>query len=211
MKYNPEQIAALAQYANKFAIPTFTLHAYKASDVVVDEDGYTKAHNADIDEIEVTPGALGVGIETLLSDNPGTDVTISSKVLFSGNVSHIPMLDMLIPIAEDKDTQKVVQLSIDIDRFLERTEAGTQFGPATVYKSGNSFHLYGLATIPIFESKWHKVAAAVMVCDRNHIADHAWLGFCLSRGESRLRLTAVQAKYRQLPTLYWKLDDQIVF
>ncbi len=225
--YNESQIGRLVAYAKKFKITHYTLHAYHASVDATDEGGYTKAHNEDVAELWVHAEMLGVGIENLLEDYPGTDITISSKVMVEGVEHHIPMLDLLIPSDADPAAFKVSELNCDIDSFMGRISAADgRLGPAVKYVSGNSFHFYG-QEYPLKTTGFLKMIAAVLVCDREHIADHAWLGFCLARGEFRLRLTAVQSKYKQLPTEFkprikasttifhngyrFNLDDEIPF
>ncbi len=208
MNYNPEQIAAFTRYGKIHGIKTFTLHAYKAEVGIVDEDGYTKAHNADVGEATSKPENLGPTIQNLLLDCPGTDVTISSRV-YTGKADceHMAMLDLVIPfnpndVDQHDQIDQIADLNVDIDRYGERIGLGTLFGPGTIYTSGNSFHMYGLTQPPMHENNFSKLVAAMLVCDHDKIADHAWLGFSLARGDFRLRLTAVQAKYKSLPAMY---------
>ncbi len=208
--YNPEQIARLTRYGLDYGVEKFTLHAYVSNHTVIDENGYTRALNADVGALSVQPVHLAQGIETLLLKHKGADVTISSKVSAREQECHIPMLDMLVPLHRDPDQQHVAELDTDVDRFLERTTQESElFGPCDIYVSGQSYHLYGLDHEPVAAELFPKLVAAVLVCDRDGLADHAWLGFALERGEFRLRLTAVQTKYSMVPTEYWDVDESM--
>ncbi len=205
--YNKDQIKKLTNYGHVQGVERFKLHAYISDPGIKDEDGYTKAYNADVAELSVQPAHLAQGIEDLLLQHPNTDVTISSKVMVNDSVRHIPMLDMKIPYVPGVHTNHISALNNDIDRFLEKSGAILHgFGPAAMYVSGHSFHLYGLERIPMSDTQFLKFVSAVLVCDHDLISDHAWLGFALQRQEFRLRLTAVQRKYTMIPTESWKTE-----
>lgn len=222
--YNEEQVNSLTRYAKRYNIAGLSLNAYVASDSKQDEDGYTKAHNADVGGVLASPDTIGIAIESLLKDHPGTDVTISSAVIVDGIVCHIPMLDYSIqlpkPITDNSavfrkiknmpaEECKVGTLISDVARFTEKSLGEDLWGPGRLYVSGHSYHTYGLCREPFPDQLFKAVVGSILVCDHNRIADHAWLGFSLQRGEFRLRLTAVQRKYTMLPTLIRDLPSTI--
>ncbi len=214
LKYNRRQVEMLSEFGKQNGVVAFKLHAYNnqlkmkrqggpldhlpfAFAQIVEEPNYTKAAKADVDWMEVSPTSLKEGVENLISKHPDCDVTISSKVNMGIGVhpKHMLMLDLIIPFKKGETLPNpVARLMADVQNYTQLDAASEP----TYLASGQSIHVYGKEDL-LEVSEFRKLTGALLVCDREQVLDHQWLGFAIEREEFRLRLTKVQDKYLSVP------------
>ncbi len=203
--YSEDVVSRLVQYAKIYGIESYKINAYMVSPDK-NEQGYTSVANIDLGSRQVNAMALGPSIEMMLKDRPGSDITISSVVEIPSRPMsdcHIPMLDLVLPVSEFNH-DVMAKYSEDVDHYTRHKTGRDLFGVPARFVSGNSFHLYGFNVPPFSGEMFNDLLSAMLICDQDKIADHAWIGFCLKREEFRLRLTANQPKYKMAPTsLKW--------
>ena len=117
----------------------------------------------------------------------GMEVAVHSKlVMLSGDILHIPMIDM--------STGSAAQL------YKLEPIIGQKFFDFTWYKSGRSYHGYGKTLIN--ERSWCSFMGELLLANqigRPHMVDPRWIGHRLISGYSALRWSRNTQQYLDFP------------
>ena len=122
------------------------------------------------------------------------EIAINSRVyLRSGEIRHMPMLDMIGAFApENLPLIEACLRDHNISRFF-------------VFSSGRSYHLYGIGCIP--PEQYEKFLGRALLLNmpgRPDVVDQRWIGHRLLGGYATLRWTNRSGYYKAYPT---KLGD----
>lgn len=167
--------------ANQSAIRSVELsyYSYVARTVFDDRQVFSisPAHFVDLDTIEDVFRCCPIEMEVAMH---------SKLVMMSGEVLHIPMIDM--------STGSAAQLH-KLEPII-----GQKFFDFTWYKSGRSYHGYGQTLIN--ERTWCAFMGELLLANqigRPHMVDPRWIGHRLISGYSALRWSRNTQQYLDFP------------
>lgn len=150
----------------------------------------------------------------------GLDTVITSKVTTSfidAPVCHLQLIDFETWAQKDEDPIPYVHSHLLHDSKWSRSFQETMhmsIHDFTLFKSGRSHHGYG-PTLLTGEAAWRAYLASLLTLAVPNVEglssaiDCRWVGHCLSRGYSALRLSSVYLNYLQEPCVDRVPEDEI--
>lgn len=132
-------------------------------------------------------------IENLLIQlPPHSEVAWHSRVLRSGRVFHIPMVDFT-------GRRTVAEIGSKMNHLLDQLD-----GELLLFQSGSSLH--GYVDVLLDELAWQRYLGKLLLLNpsgvsRRQVVDCRWVGHSLEHGFSALRWSCNSGRYRMLPRL----------
>ena len=185
----------LESLARSEPIRSFTLVSY-------DRRLVEYASNAERDRFVVlAPDIVSRGVEIIKEQAKlGLDVVVSSRVETKRATQHIPMIDFSIPADSISAKDLATRFSKIFAAVTEQYLRGFVF-----FRSGRSYHAYLPRTVT--EDRWREFMLKLLTLPPlpgtggAPVPDFRWIGHCLLRGFSALRLSAVNEHYLHEPVL----------
>lgn len=165
----------------------FLAYSYKDGDYA-DEKNYTWHEEACFDGLEITSRCYELDQFFKKAAEKGQDVVVCSDVTVGGAEGwHLPLIDF----ACDPKYNEIGRRD-DIRHPL-------RFKKMMFFNSGRSMHAYGITLLT--QEEWVKFMGRCLLMNFDEVTtvDTRWIGWCLDRGFSALRLTCQNEKYKQMP------------
>lgn len=167
----------------------FLAYSYKDGDYA-DEKNYEWHEEACFNGLEITSRCYELDQFFKKAAEKGRDVVVCSDVTVGGAEGwHIPLIDFACNPKYNEIGRR------------DDIKCPLRFKELVFFNSGRSMHAYGIELLKTDD--WVKFMGRCLLMNFQdfEIADTRWIGWCLDRGFSALRLSCQNEKYKQLPQL----------
>lgn len=127
------------------------------------------------------------------------EIGLSSKMYIDGNEFYLPQIDFI----GKKPINEILPYLQPLHNFLNYT-------PFYIYDTGKSYH--GYFDTKLSKKEWYKYLGQLLLVNspENEIIDSRWVGHCLNRECSVLRLTHNSPSHIQYPELIYSHVEDII-